>query len=63
VAWAEELSRALAPHALPGAYPNLLGPEVREQTAQAYGANLPRLKQVKERYDPDGVFMATPIPA
>jgi FAD/FMN-containing dehydrogenase len=63
VAWAEELTRALAPHSLPGGYPNLLGPEMREQTAHAYGTNLPRLKQVKERYDPDGIFTATPIPA
>jgi FAD/FMN-containing dehydrogenase len=63
VAWAEGLSRALAPQALPGGYPNLLAPDMREQTEHSYGANLPRLRQVKQQYDPDSVFTATPIPA
>lgn len=63
VAWAEELSRTLAPQALPGGYPNLLAPDMREQAEHSYAANLPRLRQVKQQYDPDSVFTATPIPA
>jgi FAD/FMN-containing dehydrogenase len=54
--WARTLSENLAPHALPGGYPNMLGPDDDEQTAHAYGTNLGRLQQVKRLYDPDGVF-------
>jgi len=36
--WAQNLSRALAPAALPGGYPNLLGPEEVDRIALAYGA-------------------------
>jgi hypothetical protein len=54
--WARTLSENLAPHALPGGYPNVLGPDDHEQTAHAYGANTSRLQQLKRRFDPDGVF-------
>jgi FAD/FMN-containing dehydrogenase len=54
--WARTLSNNLAPHALPGGYPNMLGPYDHEQTAQAYGANAARLQQLKRLFDPDGVF-------
>jgi FAD/FMN-containing dehydrogenase len=54
--WAQTLSENLAPHALPGGYPNMLGPDDHEQTAQAYGPNVGRLQQVKRLFDPDGVF-------
>ncbi|WP_433275472.1 FAD-binding oxidoreductase [Pseudonocardia xinjiangensis] len=62
-AWADGLSRALAPYSLPGGYPNVLGPEAADQIAEAYGANLPRLQRLKRELDPDGVFSATPLPA
>jgi hypothetical protein len=52
----------LAPGALPGGYPNLLDPHDHEQIARAYGDNLPRLRLVKRRFDPDRVFSATPLP-
>lgn len=55
-AWARGLSEELAAHALPGGYPNMLGPDDYERTAQAYGANTGRLQQLKRRFDPDGVF-------
>lgn len=54
--WARTLSENLAPHALPGGYPNTLGPDDHEQTARAYGANASRLGAVKRLLDPDGVF-------
>jgi FAD/FMN-containing dehydrogenase len=60
--WAQNLSEALAPAALPGGYANLLGPNDREQIASAYGNNLTRLQHAKRRFDPDHVFSATPLP-
>jgi FAD/FMN-containing dehydrogenase len=62
-AWADAVSAALAPYALPGGYPNLLGPDDREQIANAYGDNATRLRAAKMHYDPDGVFTAIPLPA
>ena len=61
--WARDLWRSLAPFALPGGYPNLLGPDDREQAAEAYGGNAARLRLLKRRFDPDGVFAsAIPLP-
>ena len=61
--WAQDLWRSLAPFALPGGYANLLGPDDREQAAAAYGGNAARLRVVKRRFDPDGVFAsAIPLP-
>ncbi|MEU6089040.1 FAD-binding oxidoreductase [Streptomyces sp. NPDC047085] len=62
-AWADATSSALAPHALPGGYPNLLGPAAHDQIAHAYGPHTGRLTEIKERYDPEHVFAATPLPA
>jgi FAD/FMN-containing dehydrogenase len=61
-AWADKVSAALAPHALPGGYPNLLGPDDHEQIANAHGDNAVRLRAAKAHYDPDGVFTAIPLP-
>jgi hypothetical protein len=61
-AWADAVSAALAPHAMPGGYPNLLGPDDHEQIADAYGDNAIRLLAAKTHYDPDGVFTAIPLP-
>jgi FAD/FMN-containing dehydrogenase len=60
--WAQDLSKILAQDALPGGYPNLLGPDDHEQIASAYGCNLAALQQAKRRFDPDAVFSATPLP-
>ena len=54
--WARNLSENLAPHALPGGYANMLGPDDQEQIAQAYGSNSRRLQRVKRLFDPEGVF-------
>jgi len=61
-AWADSVSAALAPCALPGGYPGLLGPGDPDQIARAYGQNAPRLRVAKARFDPDGVFSATALP-
>ena len=61
--WARALWQSLAPFALPGGYANLLGPDDREQAAAAYGGNAARLRILKRRLDPDGVFTsAIPLP-
>lgn len=56
--WTMTASTMLATHALPGGYPNLLGPDDEEQTAAAFGPNAPRLLDVKDRFDPHAVFRA-----
>jgi FAD/FMN-containing dehydrogenase len=61
--WAQDLWQSLAPFALPGGYANLLGPDDCEQAALAYGGNAARLRALKRRFDPDGVFAsAIPLP-
>jgi ketosteroid isomerase-like protein len=62
-AWIRGAETALAPFALPGGYPNLLGPDRHDRFADAYGTNAARLLAVKDRYDPDGVFAAIPLPS
>jgi len=59
-AWAERTSAALAPHALPGGYPNLLAPEETDRVRLAYGVNWARLRQAKRRYDPRDLLHAVP---
>ncbi|MGC4889582.1 FAD-binding oxidoreductase [Micromonospora sp. DT227] len=59
-AWAERTSAALAPHALPGGYPNLLAPEETDRVRLAYGPNWDRLRRARRRYDPHEVFSAVP---
>ncbi len=61
--WADTLSEQLAPHALPGGYPNLLDSAEPYRALPAYGSNLHRLRQLKARYDPEGVFTFTPPPS
>jgi FAD/FMN-containing dehydrogenase len=61
-AWADTVSASLAPYALAGGYPNLLGPDARDQIARAYGVNAPRLLAAKKRFDPDGIFSAIGLP-
>ncbi|MFT7836031.1 FAD-binding oxidoreductase [Saccharothrix sp. BKS2] len=58
--WAAALADELERSALPGGYPNLLGPDDHERAMAAFGPNTARLLEVKRRLDPDGVFTAVP---
>ncbi|MEV4499319.1 FAD-binding oxidoreductase [Micromonospora arborensis] len=58
--WAECTSAALAPHALPGGYPNLLAPEETDRVRLAYGTNWARLRRAKRHYDPRDLLTAVP---
>lgn len=60
--WAETLHADLAPHALPGGYPNFLKADQTDQVAHAYGSGRARLMAAKAAYDPAGIFTATPLP-
>lgn len=61
--WARSLTKALAPDSLPGGYANLLGPRDHEQILSAYGSNAARLQEIKQRLDPEGMFLsAIPLP-
>jgi hypothetical protein len=61
--WAQDLWESLAPFTLPSSYANQLAPHDREQARDAYGSNGARLKALKRRFDPDGVFAsAIPLP-
>jgi hypothetical protein len=61
--WAEQLHAELEPFSLSGGYVNLLGPEITDQVAGAYGLNTERLLAVKSALDPESVFVGTPLPS
>lgn len=58
LSWVESATAALAPDAIPGGYPNILGPADAERVRLGFGANLDRLRAVKRRYDPGHTFTA-----
>ncbi len=61
--WAKNLCQDLASASLPGGYANLLSPDAWDQIKFAYGSNISRLRHVKQRFDPGGVFTsAIPLP-
>jgi FAD/FMN-containing dehydrogenase len=60
--WARSISEALSPAALPGGYPNMLGPNDRDQIALSFGPNIDRLRDIKRRFDPMGFFSAITLP-
>jgi len=61
--WALATRRALDTRALPGGYPNLLGPGDPDRVAKSYGPHAERLSRAKEHYDPTNVFRsAIPLP-
>ena len=57
ITWARDTYRAMAATRDSAAYVNYLdSDEPAERIVAAYGSNLPRLRELKRRYDPDNVF-------
>jgi hypothetical protein len=56
VAWARETFSSLTPYLAPLRYVNYVEEDARDVAAAAYGPNLPRLRAIKAKYDPDNFF-------
>jgi FAD/FMN-containing dehydrogenase len=56
LAWADEFKAALGPFLTGEVYQNYADEDLVDWPAAYYGANYPRLQQVKQRYDPADVF-------
>lgn len=54
--WLAELDETMAPHGTDRAYQNFTDPGLESWRTAYYGANYPRLVEIKKRYDPDGFF-------
>jgi FAD/FMN-containing dehydrogenase len=55
LSWVRDLRTAMAPYTT-GAYVNYIDADLPDWERAYYGANLPRLEQVKMTYDPDDLF-------
>jgi FAD/FMN-containing dehydrogenase len=56
IRWARETFASLAPYLAPTRYVNYLEADAADPVAVAYGRNLPRLRTIKAKYDPDNFF-------
>jgi FAD/FMN-containing dehydrogenase len=54
--WARRAFSLAAPHATAGGYVNFLTDDEAERVTTSYGANYPRLRQAKRRYDPHNLL-------
>ncbi|WP_327360828.1 FAD-binding oxidoreductase [Streptomyces sp. NBC_01296] len=54
--WLAGLQEEVAPYAGEGAYQNFIDPDLPDWRTAYYGANYPRLVEIKKRVDPDGFF-------
>jgi FAD/FMN-containing dehydrogenase len=55
-AWLDTAYELLAPHGTGGSYPNFPDDALKDPLRAYHGDNLERLRHIKDRYDPDGVF-------
>jgi FAD/FMN-containing dehydrogenase len=55
--WARETFASLTPYLATTRYVNYLEDDAQNPAAVAYGPNLPRLRELKTRYDPENFFM------
>jgi berberine-like enzyme len=63
--WLAAFAKAMRPFASGEAYQNYIDPDRGDWPHAYYGANLPRLKKVKGKYDPHGFFefdQSVPLP-
>jgi len=56
IAWARGVFAACQPFASSGAYTNFMTADEAPRADAAYGANLERLRRLKQRYDPENMF-------
>jgi len=56
VRWARETFTSLLPYLAPTRYVNYLEDDAHDAAAVAYGPNLPRLRAIKSKYDPENFF-------
>ena len=57
IAWARETYDRLAPYSRNGAYSNYMDDdESMARVSQAFGDNFPRLRKLKDQYDPTNIF-------
>ncbi len=64
-AWLRSTRASMAPWSNGGAYVNYPDPELQSWARAYWGANLPRLQEVKKKYDPENVFsfaQSVPLP-
>ena len=56
ITWARETFASLAPYLRPTRYVNYLEDDATDAATVAYGPNLPRLRDIKAKYDPGNFF-------
>jgi FAD/FMN-containing dehydrogenase len=56
IAWTKSYWDALHPYSAGGAYVNFMMDEGEERVKATYGENYPRLRRIKNKYDPDNLF-------
>ncbi|WP_414938346.1 FAD-binding oxidoreductase [Amycolatopsis sp. cmx-11-51] len=54
--WLEDLGNVMSPYVSEGAFQNFIDPDLVDWRTAYYGVNYPRLREIKKRVDPDGVF-------